>query len=74
MTDGGKGSARRPRKITEEQFMENWARIFSENPDNTGTSKNEYYDLLTTEDALLDSEYDKSTRNNAETQEILNKG
>jgi hypothetical protein len=53
----------------------------SPNNDNTGTSKDEYYDQLTTEQALqamveenerlgLYDDYDKPTRNNKETQEI----
>ncbi len=37
--------------------------------DNTGTGKNEYYDVLSTEDCF-DSD-DKITRYNSETQEVL---
>ena len=45
------------------------AEYFAKLNDNTGTSKNEYYDTLSTEDCL---EYeDKITRNNEETQEVL---
>lgn len=50
------------------------------NTDNTGVTKPEYYDQLTTEEALAEmvrineelglyDDYDKPTRNNSETQE-----
>jgi hypothetical protein len=52
MSDGGKGSSRRPQAVPDEQVAENWARIFARNPDNTGVDSNEYYDLLSTEDCL----------------------
>lgn len=68
-SDGGKGSGRRPQAVPDDVVTNNWANIFAKNPDNTGVSKNEYYDLLTTEDALTEYE-DKITRNNAETQEV----
>lgn len=53
----------------------------SNNPNNTGTDKDEFYDQLTTEQALqamvdenerlgLYADYDKVTRNNSETQEV----
>lgn len=39
--------------------------------DNTGTDKNEYYDILSTEDCFtFDDSDDKLTRYNEETQEI----
>ena len=69
-SDGGKGSGRRPSSVSDEVVADNWARIFAKNPDNTGISKNEYYDVLTTEDSLLDSEQDKITRYNTETQQV----
>ena len=68
-SDGGKGSSRRPSSVSDDVVADNWARIFAKNPDNTGTSKNEYYDVLTTEDALTEYE-DKVTRYNAETQQV----
>lgn len=82
MSDGGKGSNRRPQQVSDAQVAENWAKVFAKNPDNTGVNKDEYYDQLTTEQALqamvdenqrlglYDDEYDKPTRNNQETQEI----
>ena len=64
MTDGGKGYRPRPFSVTNEEYAKRWDAIFGRD-DNTGTSKNEYYDELTTEDAL---------RSNEETrQALLNK-
>jgi hypothetical protein len=62
MSDGGKGSKPRPLSISQQEYDTRWDAIFSRDlkDDNTGTSKNEYYDVLTTEDAL---------RSNQETQE-----
>jgi hypothetical protein len=54
MSDGGKGSSRRPQAVPDQQVAENWARIFAKNPDNTGVNSNEYQDLLSTEDCLVD--------------------
>ena len=48
-----KGSKQRPQTVSDEVVAENWARTFVKNPDNTGIDKNEYYDILTTEDALI---------------------
>ena len=69
-SEAGKGGSRRPQAVSQDVVADNWARTFAKNPDNTGVSKNEYYDLLSTEDALIDSEQDKVTRNNDETQEV----
>ena len=56
MSDGGKGSAPRPFSVSHEQYSSNYDVIFgkkkSKLEDNTGTDKNEYYDVLTTEQAL----------------------
>ena len=54
MSDGGKGSGRRPQGVPDQQVAENWARIFAKNPDNTGVNHNDYQDLLSTEDCLTD--------------------
>lgn len=61
---GGKGSAQRRKEISQQEWETRWDAIFSRDikEDNTGTSKNEYYDVLTTEDAL---------RSNEETQEAI---
>lgn len=69
MSDGGKGSKSRPYSVPQDQFASNWDAIFRKNkPDNTGVEKNEYYDILSTEDCF---EYeDKVTRYNEETQAV----
>ena len=55
MTDGGKGSKRRPRSVSQEEYESRWDAIFSRDlEDNTGTGKDEYYDILTTEESLTD--------------------
>lgn len=48
----GKGSKPRPFVITKEHFSENWDKIFNKE-NNTGTNKNEYQDILSTEEAVL---------------------
>lgn len=55
MSSNGKGSNRRPQQITQQQFAKNWAQVFSKPIDNTGTHKNEYQDILSTEDCILDA-------------------
>lgn len=56
MSNGGKGSAPRPFSISQEEYATRWDAIFQRDlpkEDNTGTAKNEYQDILSTEDALL---------------------
>lgn len=66
MSDGGKGSSPRPYSISQDEFANNWDRIFKKKKDdNTGVDKAEYYDILTTEESLL--------RSNDETKEALTK-
>ena len=64
MTDGGKGSRPRPFSVSNDEYAKRWDAIFGrdQKEDNTGTSRNEYYDVLTTEDAL---------RSNDETRQAL---
>jgi len=52
MSDGGKGSKPRPFSVDQKTFDNNWDRIFSKKEDNTGTDKNEYQDVLSTEDCV----------------------
>ena len=63
MSDGGKGSKPRPLSVSDQEYAARWNAIFA---------KDEYYDILTTEDCLVDSEPNKVTRNNQETQEVQN--
>lgn len=66
MSDGGKGSSPRPYSVSQDEFANNWDRIFKKKKDdNTDVAKNEYYDILTTEESLL--------RSNDETKEALTK-
>jgi hypothetical protein len=55
MSDGGKGSGRRPQAVADDTVAENWARIFAKNPDNTGLSKSEYPELLSNDSSLTES-------------------
>ena len=59
MSAGGKGSTPRPFSVSYEQYSNNYDAIFGKKKtkvdDNTGTDKNEYYDILTTEQALHQS-------------------
>lgn len=50
----GKGSAPRPYSVDKNTYDDNWEKVFSRKSreDNTGTTKDEYYDVLTTEEAL----------------------
>ena len=72
MSDGGKGSKPRPFSVSQQEYDNRWDNIFGKKKDNTGTSKNEYQDVLSTEDCLIEVE-DKITRNNEETQEVMRK-
>jgi hypothetical protein len=52
--DGGKGSSPRPFSISQDEYDKRWDHIFSRDlkEDNTGTKKNEFQDVLSTEDCL----------------------
>jgi hypothetical protein len=57
MSDGGKGSKPRPFSVDQETFENNFDRIFGKKKeDNTGVTKNEYQDILSTEDCIDDLE------------------
>lgn len=57
MNEAGKGSKPRPFSISQEEYNTRWDAIFQRDlkEDNTGTSKNDYQDVLSTEDCILDS-------------------
>jgi len=57
MSDGGKGSAPRPYSVDKETFDNNWNKIFGKKKveDNTGVTQNEYQDILSTEDCMIDT-------------------
>jgi hypothetical protein len=48
MSDGGKGSKPRPLSVDKETFDNNWDTIF-------GNRENDYQDILSTEDCMLES-------------------
>lgn len=52
----GKGSRPRPYSVSQEEFANSFDRIFGKKKieDNTGTDKNEYQDILSTEDVVLE--------------------
>ena len=50
----GKGSKPRPPSVSQETFDTNWNVVFNQKENNTGTDQNEYYDILTTEEALTE--------------------
>lgn len=58
MSDGGKGSKPRPLSISQQEYDTRWDAIFCRDKldDNTGVQKNEYYDIMSTEDAMLEDE------------------
>jgi hypothetical protein len=51
-----KGSWRRRKSVSQEEYDNRWDAIFGRDlkEDNTGTDKNEYQDELSTEDCILD--------------------
>jgi hypothetical protein len=59
MSQNGKGSKPRPLSTSQEEFAKSWDRIFKKEEDNTGVTKNEYQDILSTEDCF---EIDKIVR------------
>ena len=54
MGDGGKGSKPRPFSVSQEEYEKRWDAIFARDlkDDNTGVSKNEFQDILSTEDCF----------------------
>lgn len=59
---GGKGSSPRPFSVDQKTYESNWDRIFSRKvEDNTGVDKNEYQDILSTEDCFDMGEGDGKT-------------
>lgn len=65
MSTGSKGSSPRPFSVDSKTFAANWDNIFvgkNKVEDNTGIQKNEYYDVISTEDCFdkdSDVEVDK---------------
>ena len=53
MSDGGKGSKPRPLSISQEEYDTRWDAIFQR--DLKDEPKNNYQDILSTEDCVLDA-------------------
>ena len=65
MGHGGKGSKPRPFSVSKDEFDNRFDAIFGKKKiveDNTGTDKNEYQDILSTEDCLDDSDSEGGTQ------------
>jgi hypothetical protein len=63
--EAGKGSRPRPYSVSKEEFDNRFDLIFGKKKtveDNTGTDKNEYQDILSTEDAVLDVDLEEYKR------------
>jgi hypothetical protein len=60
MSDGGKGSKPRPLSVSHEEWSNRWDAIFQRDleEDNTGVTKNEYQDILSTEECVEKIETD----------------
>lgn len=56
MSDGGKGSSPRPLSVAYDEYANRWDAIFKKRLDNTGTDKNEYQDILSTEDCMIEED------------------
>ena len=58
MSDSGKGSSPRPFSVNSNEYANRWDAIFGKNKDkkdNTGIDKNEFQDILSTEDCVIDA-------------------
>lgn len=57
--NGGKGSKARPLSVTQEEYDNRWDLIFGKDKpkeDNTGVTKNEFQDILSTEDCIINDD------------------
>ena len=69
MSDGGKGSSPRPKSVSCEEWANRWDAIFQRDIRKIEEQKNEDEEF---ERIKLNSEMDKLTRYNQETQEVKN--
>jgi hypothetical protein len=69
MSDGGKGSSPRPYSVSQDEYSKNWDAIFRKDPRIIEDQKIEDEEF---ERIKLNSEMDKITRYNEETQEVKN--
>ena len=68
MNDGGKGSSSRPLSVSNEEYANRWDAIFGRDPREIEDAKNE--DEAFEAIMKINSEMDKVTRYNKETQEV----
>ena len=59
VSDGGKGSRPRPFSISQEEYETRWDAIFQRDIPEDKNLKNEYQDVLSTEDCLIDDDTTK---------------
>ncbi len=55
MSDGGKGSKPRPFSISQQEYDNRWDHIFSRDLKEENKTTNDYQDILSTEDCVLDA-------------------
>ncbi len=63
MNEGGKGCKPRPFSVSQDEYSKRWDAIFQRDglDDNTKESNN-YQDILSTEDCVIDGSIDNTTR------------
>jgi hypothetical protein len=61
MSDGGKGSKPRPFSVSQEEYEKRWDAIFGRDLKDDLNLKNEFQDILSTEDCLLEG-FEKRNR------------
>jgi len=54
----GKGSGRRPQKVSQEQLQDNWERIFSKKKEKDGKNESDTTDITKAKDRWLDDSSD----------------
>jgi hypothetical protein len=55
MSDGGKGSKPRPFNISQQEYDNRWEHIFGRDLKEENKTTNDYQDILSTEDCVLDA-------------------
>jgi hypothetical protein len=55
MSDGGKGSKPRPFSVSQEEYDNRWDTIFQRDLKEENKTTNDYQDILSTEDCVLDA-------------------
>lgn len=74
MSDGGKGSGRRPQIVSDQKVTDNWSQIFGKTKLQERIERERALEELVkiNQELGLYEDYNKPTRNNSETQEALN--